>query len=133
MTKRWRRKCGKGTKNVETMNSSSFPLNFATEQITTFDSNEKVSHLEWGNSYTKKKPFFFPFFLFVFSPLFCFRFLKNENPSSLSFIKQDFFSRNKWFLILLILVCKQEESEDNGKSVGIGFESLSFHFLPTSY
>lgn len=36
----------KGTKNVETMNSSSFPLNFATKQITTFDSNEKVSHLE---------------------------------------------------------------------------------------
>lgn len=116
------------------MNSSSFPLNFATEQITTFDSNEKVSHLEWGNSYTKKKTFFLSLFsVCFFSSFLLSRFLKNENPSSLSFIKQDFFSRNKWFLILLILVCKQEESEDNGKSVGIGFESLSFHFLPTSY
>lgn len=121
------RKCGKGTKNVETMNSSSFPLNFATEQITTFDSNEKVSHLEWGKLLYGKP--FLSFFLVVCLLSFFFRFMKNENPSSLSFIKQDFPLRNKWFLILLILVCERQESGDNGKSVPcIGLEPLFVDF-----
>lgn len=50
-------------------------------KITTFDSNEKVSHLE-RNEFLRKETFLI-FYLLT-------RFVKNGNPSSLSFIKGDF-------------------------------------------